>query len=135
MELITDPVDVYFNFHRGVWSLRSRKSGLVIAHARVVAFAHGARMAVQASGRRRVLETGHKTVHAFVRGEDAEASEDVAGWRAFGQGLPDICRARYNPRRAGYFTRDDTGERIDSASALVMVAPAGEPPEVWAVPA
>ena len=61
-------VDVYFTLHRGVWSLRDRKSGLVTGHSRVVAFAFGARMVVREAGRARVLREGVKNVHAFIRG-------------------------------------------------------------------
>lgn len=130
-------VDVYFNLHKHVWSVRSRQTGLVTGHARVVAFSCGADMVVRPSGRARVLETGQKNVHAFVRGIDPELFNDgwqVKSWLSFGQSLPDATRVCYNPRRAGHFTRADTGERIDAASALVMVAPKEGAPQVWAVP-
>jgi len=135
MESLSFPVDVYFNLHKKVWSLRNRKSGLVERHARAVAFPHGAEMVVQAAGRARVLETGHKTVHAYVRGEGVDISADSEALHKFALTLPAACRITYNPRRAGYFTKADTGERIDRASALVMIAPKGETPQVWAVPA
>ena len=128
-------VDVYFNLHRKVWSIRSRKTGLVTDHARVVAFPMGAEMVVRPAGRAKVLQTGQKNVHAFVRGVDPHLSDMVDQWLSFGATLPAATRVGYNPQRAGYFTRKDTGERIDSASALVMVAPMEGPPEVWAVPA
>ncbi|QGH74785.1 hypothetical protein MAL1_00006 [Bacteriophage DSS3_MAL1] len=127
-------VDVYFNLHRKVWSLRCRKSGLVTGHARVVAFPLGASMVVRPAGRAKVLETGQKNVHAFVRGAYPETSDDWASWDGFGHSLPEACRITYNPRTAGHFTRRDTGERIDAASAVVMVARPDFPPEVWAIP-
>lgn len=127
-------VDVYYNLHKKVWSVRCRKTGRVVDHSRVVAFSIGATMIVRPSGRAKVLQTGVKNVHAFVRGVDPDLSENVADWLEFGKGLPEATRVTYNPRRAGYFTRCDTGERVGSASALVMVAPEGEPPQVWAVP-
>ncbi len=130
-----DRVDVYFNLHRKVWSIRSRASGLVTAHRRVVAFPTGAAMVVRPSGRAKVLKTGLKNVHAFVRGEYPELSDRVAEWLEFGRGLPEATRVTYNPHHAGFFTRKDTGARVDSASALVMVAPPEASPEVWAVPA
>ncbi|QJA42981.1 hypothetical protein [Phaeobacter phage MD18] len=127
-------VDVYFNLHRKVWSIRCRKSGLVTDHARVVAFPLGASMVVRPAGRAKVQATGQKNVHAFVRGAEPELSDRVADWLAFGRGLPEATRITYNPRHAGHFTRKDNGARIDSASAIVMVAPPDAPPEVWAVP-
>ncbi|WNL50828.1 hypothetical protein RPALISO_241 [Ruegeria phage RpAliso] len=134
-ESLVEPVDVYFNLHKRLWSLRDRKTGLVIRHARVVAFALGAEMIVRPAGQRLVKLTGRKTVHAFIRGRDAEVSTDVRGWLSFGTGLPAATRITYNPQRADHFTRAGNGMRIDRASAVVMVAPQGEPPQVWAVPA
>lgn len=135
MESLSFPVDVYFNLHRKVWSLRNRQSGLVERHARAVAFPYGAEMIVQAAGRARVLATGHKTVHAYVRGQGVDIATDSEALHKFALTMPEACRITYNPRRAGYFTKADTGERIDRASALVMIAPKDAPPQVWAVPA
>jgi hypothetical protein len=127
------PVDVYFNLHRLIWSVRDRKTGLVLAHKRVVAFSLGAEMVVQQAGRTRVLQTGVKQVHAFVRGNAPDLSDNVGLWLPFARDLPNYTRITYNPHRAGFFTRKDNGARIDKASALVMIAPQDGPPEVWAV--
>ncbi|AWY09128.1 hypothetical protein vBRpoSV10_6 [Ruegeria phage vB_RpoS-V10] len=128
-----EKVDVYFNLHRKIWSIRSRKSGLVTAHSRVVVFPYGAEMIVQAAGRARVLQEGKKYVHAYVRGESPLVYDAAAHWQAFGESLPAATRSTYNPMRAGHFTRRDNGARIDHAAAVVMVAREGAPPEVWAV--
>lgn len=130
-----EPVDVYFNLHRRVWSLRSRRTGLVIEHRRVVHFALGAKMVVRPSGRERVLRTGKKDVHAFVRGTPTDLSDSVAEWLEFGRSLPGAAQITYNPHRAAHFTRRDTEERIDEAGAVLMVAAPAARPEVWAVPA
>lgn len=135
MESLAFPVDVFLNLHKRVWSVRNRSTGLVEHHARVVAFAFGARLVVQPAGHAKAFQTGAKNVHAFVRGRDAEIGPDHAGWLRFGAGLPDACRITYNPKRADHFTRVGTGERIDAASAVVMIAPPDGPPQVWAVPA
>ena len=126
--------DVYFNLHRKVWSIRDRKTGLVSAHKRVVVFPHGARLVVQPKGRERVLKTGSKNIHAFARGESPEMSNNWQNWAEFGLALPYPSRVTYNPKRADHFTYAMTGERIDSAQYLVMVAPPGEAPQVWAIP-
>jgi hypothetical protein len=59
-------VDVYWNLHKKCWSVRHK--GLVLGYAsRLVV--NDAKFVVQPAGRRRVLETKKKNVHAFVRGE------------------------------------------------------------------
>jgi hypothetical protein len=128
-----NPVDVYFNLHRAVWSVRCRKSGLVTDHHRVVVFPLGASMVVRAAGHSKALQTGQKNVHAFVRGNAPETSDNVAEWLAVANNLPRATRATYNPKRAAHFTLTDTGERIDSASAVVMIAPEGEAPQMWII--
>lgn len=58
-------VDVYWNFHKRVFSVRYR--GRVIAHATRV-FLYGCTFVVQKAGRERVRREGRKNVHAMVRG-------------------------------------------------------------------
>lgn len=58
-------VDVYYNLHRDVLSLRDR--GLVEGHA-PAAFLRDVELVVNQAGRERVIEEGRKNVHAFVRG-------------------------------------------------------------------
>lgn len=122
-------VDVYFNLHRKVWSLRNRATGRVERHARLVIFPHGARFIVGQAGRARVMHTGHKNVHAYVRGESYAAADYADNW----MDTDALTRVAYNPARAGHFTRTDTGERVDSASAVVMIAEGGKPPRVFAL--
>ena len=59
-------VDVYWNLHRKCFSIRHK--GVVVAHATEVLIRDG-EYVVQPSGRTRARETGHKVVHAFVRGQ------------------------------------------------------------------
>lgn len=64
-------VDVYLNLNMsrpGAPVLSIRHRGLVIGHARAVRI-DGATFPVQPAGRQRVLDSGVKNVHAFVRGE------------------------------------------------------------------
>jgi hypothetical protein len=60
-------VDVYWNLHRKLYSVRDRSTGLVIAHVRRIRM-EDVEFVVQPAGRERVRETGRKSVHAFVRG-------------------------------------------------------------------
>jgi len=128
-----EKVDVYFNLHRLLWSVRCRRTGHVTQHARVVSFAHGAKLVVRPSGRALVLATGQKNVHAFARGDSPEVSRDWKGWQAFCDGLPDSVLVTYNPHKAGHFMRKDSGERVDSVSSLVLIAPQDAAPRVYAI--
>ena len=126
--------DVYFNLHRKPWSLRDRRAGRVVGHPRAVIFPHGASFVVQAAGRATVRQTGHKVVHAFVRGDSPETFDHVEDWHAFGLSLPNATRVTYNPHRDSSFVVADTLEPIAHASCVVMVARQGKKPDVWAVP-
>jgi hypothetical protein len=61
-------VEVYFNLHKYVWSVRSAKTGRVILHTDKVHI-RDPEFVVRQAGRERVLREGKKNVHAFVRGE------------------------------------------------------------------
>lgn len=60
-------VDAYRNLRAGGYSLRDRKTGRVVAIVDAVTL-RDAKFVVQPAGRTRVLATGRKQVHAFVRG-------------------------------------------------------------------
>ena len=87
-------VDVYFNVTRKVFSIR--QDGIVIAHRSNLFLTHS-KFIVRESGQKRVRETGHKNVHAFVRGmwdqKDYHTFKDLLLWR----------RVSYNPKRDDFF--------------------------------
>ena len=87
-------VDVYFNVTRKVFSIR--QDGIVIAHRSKLFLTHS-KFIVRESGQKRVRETGHKNVHAFVRGmwdqKDYHTFKDLFLWR----------RVSYNPKRDNFF--------------------------------
>ena len=60
-------VEVYFNLHKRVFSVRSCKTGRVIHHAKDVHIVNP-KFVVREGGRQRVLRERKKNVHAFVRG-------------------------------------------------------------------
>lgn len=62
-------VEVYRNLHTGTWSVRHR--GRVIARLPEV-WIRDCTLVVQPGGRRRVLNSRQKNVHAFVRGKFSE---------------------------------------------------------------
>ena len=61
-------VEVYFNLHKHVFSVRQCSTGRVILHTDKVHI-RDPQFVVRKSGRERVLREGKKNVHAFVRGE------------------------------------------------------------------
>lgn len=87
-------VDVYFNVTRKVFSIR--QDGIVIAHRSNLFLTHS-KFIVRESGQKRVRETGHKNVHAFVRGmwdqKDYRTFKDLLLWR----------KVSYNPKRDNFF--------------------------------
>lgn len=65
-EVIGTRVEVYFNLHKLVWSVRE-PHGKVLFHANKVSL-KDVTWVVQQAGRKRVLEERKKNVHAFGRG-------------------------------------------------------------------
>lgn len=96
---------VYRNLMRagGVW-YSIVQGGLVVGHVKEIAIDHP-RFVVREGGRRRVLETGVKNVHAFVVGRI------VPGYmpHAFAPRGHYAVRGRYNPKRAPTFEYDGGG--------------------------
>lgn len=128
-----DNVDVYFNLHKRLWSCRCRATGLVIRHAHAVLSPYDATLVVREAGRQKVLAEGRKNVHAFARMGSGDTSHDVEGWAAFAKSLPNVVQVSYNPYRAGHFYRTDTQQAVTDVKSLIMIAPMGMGPQVWAV--
>lgn len=82
------PVQVYRNTHKGGYSVR--QNGLVVGHTRYATLLD-ADFVVQEAGRRRVVQTGRKNVHAWVSGTwvTARRQEEV----------DDMVPIHYNPKR------------------------------------
>lgn len=103
---------VYWNIRKRCYSIRYK--GNVIAHAKEVLLADP-EFVVSEAGRQRVLDSGHKNVHAGVRGEivgarviDRRAVKQAPAWSrladiVFQMVLADGFRVRYNPKTGPYF--------------------------------
>jgi|CXWL01.1.fsa_nt_gi hypothetical protein len=109
---IGHPVDVYFNLHKRVWSVRSRKTNKIILHTPQAAV-KDVKFVVRESGRKRVLKEKRKNVHAFVRGILADFHNNTDG------SVTHFTRVHYNPFRAGYFFTEITNP-VHNASLVVM---------------
>jgi len=97
------PVQIYRNLRNGMYSIR--QGGLVIGHCTMIML-EGAEFRVSQAGRRRVLKTKHKNVHATVCGHVAHSIEGINGM------------AYYNPYTCDAFQFE--GEAIHKAAAVMI---------------
>jgi hypothetical protein len=135
-------VEVYFNLHNHLWSVRAlsgRDKGRVIGHASKVMI-RDARFAVQAAGRAKVLKERQKNVHAFVRGDLEGAvwsyadkamtlreSIDFTSWeqsdaRYATHATRYGCEVTYNPYRYATFVDRVTEEPVQAAPVVYLTS-------------
>jgi hypothetical protein len=88
-------VEVYFNLHKHVFSIRQCSTGRVILHSDKVHI-DKPQFVVRKSGRDRVLREGKKNVHAFVRG-------NITVFDDFDPDYLDYSLVSYNPYRFDTF--------------------------------
>lgn len=69
-------VFVYYNLHKKCWSVRDKKSNLVILHTDYVLL-DGVKFKVSEAGRQRVLKEKQKNVHAGVEGVLVDFGNDI----------------------------------------------------------
>lgn len=99
-------VQVYFNLHKKCYSIRDKKTGLVVAHASTVSV-HSARLVVSQAGRERVLREKKKNVHAVVEGAFMSAGDVLQA------GV--IGTLHYNPYKVSQFVDRHTLEEVHTA--------------------
>ena len=104
-------LDIYWNLHRGLWSVRDRRQERVILHQQSLV-ANDVSFIVQPAGRAKVIATGRKNVHAFVRASSIILTEE------FEMSEKNI-RIRYNPHKWALFV-DDNFEPIYSADHVIL---------------
>lgn len=116
-------VEVYFNLHKHLFSVRSAKSGLVLWHTDRVHI-RNPEFVVRQGGRQRVLREGKKNVHAFVRGETTYFNEkDSIAWSDnFAKYYPMLDNVGYNPYKYDSFIKliDKTPVRKAKRAYLMM---------------
>jgi hypothetical protein len=116
-------VEVYYNFHLQLWSVRDRKTRRVIGHAENVCLSH-CTFKVSQAGRERVLREGRKNVHAFVQGN---LRNDLLVSDSFDP-LRSAKRIGYNPYRVDNFCYldksgiPDASQPIESAKLVTLIA-------------
>jgi len=110
-------VQVYRNLryrHKTIWSVRSKKSRLVVARLTVVAV-KAAQFKVSEKGRSRVLKEKRKNVHAFVEGSwirDKNSLDNLLMLKKQGK----MKQVSYNPYKGGNFVEKSTGKAVADAS-------------------
>lgn len=114
-------VEVYFNLHKRVFSVRNCKTGRVIGHTSSIKIKDPA-FVVRKSGRLRVLRERKKNVHAFVRGElDASHQSTDAQEKLY-----------YNPYEVDSFMVCKTSEPIDKAKEAYLYIDSNNKPVILA---
>ena len=112
-------VEVYFNLHKKLFSVRQCSTGRVILHTKGVHLLNPV-FVVREAGRQRVLRERKKNVHAFVRGE-------VTYFDDFNPEILDVDIVGYNPYRAATFvSAHDTSPVRTAKRAVLELLPIGD---------
>lgn len=127
-------VKVYWNLHKGCWSVMDARTRKILGHATQVML-RDASYLVSECGRERVRATKQKAVHAFVKGEleaaiwntaPADASLPQWEWKPMHNNfLRNVANQRgisvtYNPYRDQGFIERDTGRPVDNSPACYL---------------
>lgn len=96
-------VHVYYNLHQGGYSIKDKKTGLVVAYASNVLISKCV-FKVSESGRRKTVEERRKRVHAFVEGDFIQADES--------HDIQHMDKVYYNPYQTASFTVVDDGSHV-----------------------
>lgn len=130
-EHIGKVVEVYYNVHRQMLSVRDAKTKKVFAHTILVAL-EDVTFTVQPAGRDRIRRTNRQNVHAWVRGRvipvwAAEGYTNGDDWlmsryNKGGNGISKGPRIRYNPYKNDTFVLADTGKPIGGAFCVIVTS-------------
>jgi hypothetical protein len=112
-------VFVYRNIIKKTYSVKSLKTGLVVAHHNTLAL-RDCTFRGSLAGRKRVLRERRKNVHAGIKGELISTNEMPFNGR--------WVEVWYNPYKTKTFVVRSTGKAIDSARYIVLT-----PNGVWAL--
>jgi hypothetical protein len=110
-------VEVYFNLHKKVFSIKDVKTGLVVAHTPIVNL-YNAGFKVSEAGRQRVIKEQRKNVHARVVGAYVPLYD---GEGVYLKAPHNMKQAYYNPYKVSTFVDKDTQQPIHGASVVYCV--------------
>jgi len=104
-------VEVYFNLHKKLFSVRDCKTGRVVHHTHLI-WIEDPVFVVRKAGREKVLREKKKNVHAFVRGTWFKVQSDLDVSRLIDhQACSD--EVTYNPYKYDSFVTKHDAEPID----------------------
>ncbi len=106
-----EKVFIYFNLHKKVFSVRSMKSGIVIAHVTEIEL-DNAIFKVSEKGRQKVLSERRKNVHAGIVGFISE-KEVFKSQEKYNQAI-------YNPYLYESFVDKESKERLDYSDKVKL---------------
>lgn len=105
-------VQVYYNLHQGGYSIRDKKTGLVVGYAQNVLLRQCV-FKVSEKGRQKVIEQKKKFVHAFIEGVFLDA--DLEHPSELG------AKVYYNPYLTEKFTVLKTGQAVNAAEKVFCI--------------
>ena len=119
-------VEVYFNLHKHLFSVRSYKNGRVFAHATMIRI-KDPMFVVRQSGRKQVLREQKKNVHAFVRGKIGYDVPNAVDEMMVQVNLSQTTSVIYNPYKYASFVEYHTEMPVYSASQAWLGLNNGKP--------
>jgi hypothetical protein len=111
-------VKCYFNLHKQVFSVKQERCP--VQHFDWVLL-RDCSFRVYQSGRKRVLESKQKNVHAFVIGEMVGNNKNSSLDDKILKEIVKENRIRYNPYLHDYFFRDIDNSRIDKSNSILLI--------------
>ena len=115
-----EPVDVYWNLHKKVYSFKCRRSGLVIDHVNEAILLGPVMPAVQVAGLARTIKEGRKNVHAFLRTEAYSLNTDNFE-------IDEGVEITYNPRKEGKWVTCQEREPVGEMAYAKLTIEDGRP--------
>jgi len=103
-------VQVYYNLHKKVWSVKDKSTQRVIGHCDEI-YLQNCKFIVREGGRQRVIREKSKNVHAFVEGDILITDGDNIG--------NFFAKLSYNPYKRGAFVTN-TGIEIHKANTVKL---------------
>lgn len=102
-EIPSTPIHIYRNLHAKAFSIKDKKTGLVVAHVDNVVV-RDCKCKVSEKGRQKVNQNKQKSVHAWLEGVfDREVEMDTSN----------MIEVYYDPYTLDSFINRDTGEKLE----------------------
>jgi hypothetical protein len=97
-------VQVYYNLHQGGYSIKDKRTGLVVGYANNVLITKQVKFKVQQAGRRKTIQEKRKRVHAYIEGDFQGADMEYD--------YSNLNKVYYNPYETEHFTDVHDGSQV-----------------------